>query len=125
MTLNELASKIHHVSTSKGFEPPNTSNIDQKLLLVVSEICEAQEFLRNGHDVKSEFYDSNPDDFHPHIVSKDYVEGAKPEGFGYEVADAIIRLLHICSALDLDIDTLVERKIAYNKTRPHKHGKSF
>lgn len=107
--LNDLAADIYETSTSKGFEPPTKKNIDRKLLLVVTEIAEAYEEIRDGYDLNKIYYSP---------------EG-KPEGFSVEIADAIIRLLHITYSLGIDISDVVEKKIAYNKTRPYKHGKQF
>lgn len=106
--LNDLAASIRFTSASKGFEAPSTENIHKKLLLAVSEICEAQEELRDGHDVAEVYYN-----------------GEKPEGFPVEIADAIIRLLDICGSLNIDIASVIDKKIRYNMTRPEKHGRKF
>jgi NTP pyrophosphatase (non-canonical NTP hydrolase) len=46
----------------------------------------------------------------------------KPEGVGSEFADIFIRLLDNCAAYGIDLEAEYERKIAYNRTRPVKHG---
>lgn len=46
----------------------------------------------------------------------------KPEGVGSELADVLIRLLDMADVYDLDLDFEYERKIAYNRTRPFRHG---
>lgn len=46
----------------------------------------------------------------------------KPEGVGSEFADIFIRLLDNCAAYGVDLRAEYERKIAYNRTRPIKHG---
>jgi NTP pyrophosphatase (non-canonical NTP hydrolase) len=106
--LNDLAATIRAVSASKGFAPPSTNNINEKLLLVISEICEAQNELRDGREL-TEIYQ---------------VEG-KPEGFPIEIADAIIRLLDITYSLNINISDAIELKIKYNNSRPHQHGRKF
>jgi NTP pyrophosphatase (non-canonical NTP hydrolase) len=50
---------------------------------------------------------------------------AKPEGFGSEVADVFIRLLDTCERRGIDLLAEYERKMAYNRTRPYKHGKNL
>lgn len=45
------------------------------------------------------------------------------EHFTEELADIIILCLSVAGHLGIDIDAAVRRKIAYNKTRPWKHGK--
>lgn len=49
----------------------------------------------------------------------------KPEGFGSEVADVFIRLLDTCKRRGIDLEWEYERKMAYNRTRPYKHGKNL
>jgi NTP pyrophosphatase (non-canonical NTP hydrolase) len=46
----------------------------------------------------------------------------KPEGVGSEFADIFIRLLDNCATYGIDLRAEYERKIAYNRTRPIKHG---
>lgn len=51
----------------------------------------------------------------------------KPEGFGIELADALIRQGDLAEALTqagipIDLEYCVRLKAAYNKTRPHRHG---
>ena len=125
MGLNELAADIHFTSTSKGFEPPNAENMNQKLLLAVSEICEAQEELRDGRALTEIYYEDSPALPSPSDMIYGQQFNKKPCGFPVEIADTIIRLLHIMSSIGVDIDAVVAEKIAYNKTRPDKHGRRF
>lgn len=46
----------------------------------------------------------------------------KPEGIPSELADIIIRVLDICGHLDIDIANALADKMAYNETRPYRHG---
>lgn len=46
----------------------------------------------------------------------------KPEGVGTEFADVFIRLLDYCARFDVDLEAEYERKMAYNHTRPYRHG---
>lgn len=46
----------------------------------------------------------------------------KPEGFGSEAADVLIRLLDTCKRRGVDLGAEYHRKIAFNKTRGHRHG---
>lgn len=124
--LNELAARIRFHNDAKGFTITK-ENIDQKLLLGVSEICEAHEELRDGHTFEEVYYEgmtglpfSAKFDLIPNFPSD-----KKPEGFAVEIADAIIRLLDICHATGINIDEVVELKLAYNQTRPPKHGRQF
>jgi hypothetical protein len=109
--LNDLAHRIHDISTSKGFTPPAPDNLDQKLLLVVSEVCEAQEVLRDGTPPENIWVEDD----------------GKPEGFLVECADAVIRLLHIMHAIGGPgtVQRIIENKVEYNDSREHMHGRRF
>lgn len=49
----------------------------------------------------------------------------KPEGVAVELADCIIRCLDTLHSLGVNIDEVVATKVAYNASRPHKHGKAY
>lgn len=95
---------------AQGFGQNENLHIERKLMLAAGEIHEAHEELRAGHDYHEVY--RNPG-------------SEKPEGFGIELADAVIRLLNIMSACGLDAETLIAEKHAYNLTRPFRHGKNF
>jgi NTP pyrophosphatase (non-canonical NTP hydrolase) len=46
----------------------------------------------------------------------------KPEGIPSELADVIIRVLDMCGALGIDIAAALADKMAFNETRPYRHG---
>lgn len=46
----------------------------------------------------------------------------KPEGIPSELADIIIRVTEASTEYGIDLDEEVTLKMAYNATRPHKHG---
>lgn len=46
----------------------------------------------------------------------------KPDDVASEAADVLIRLLDICDIYDIDLEKEYERKMAYNRTRPYRHG---
>lgn len=106
--LDELCTEFNEASAAKGFVTPEV-NFDQKLLLIVGEISEAQEELRKGHTPG-------------HIYTS---EGGKPEGFVIELADALIRILQLAGQAKLSLGDAVRLKATYNATRPYKHGKVF
>ena len=112
-TLNKLGHDFLVVSQEHGFTNGSESmlHVTEKLMLVVSELAEALEELRTGNEVRLVYF--KPD------------RPTKPEGFSMEIADALIRLLQLCAALEIDIDKAVALKNQYNITRPFKHGKQF
>jgi hypothetical protein len=126
--LNQLAARIAFTNREKGFGDPSLENIHTKLLLAVSEICEAQEHLRDGKLPDLVYWhrgDGGSATVGPSSSTAGVIPGDKPDGFPIEIADAIIRLLHICNALHIDIAAAIALKVKYNRTRPEKHGRQF
>lgn len=108
-TLEELIHESYHCAVEKGWwENPHEGVITEKLLLMVTEIAEATEEIRNGHEPTEVYYnDAKP---------------GKPEGFGIEIADLLIRTFDLCEHLGVDLEECLNVKMAYNRTRPHRHG---
>jgi len=103
-TLAEWSKEIHEWAKSKGWwdKPRDFSAL---LMNVHSEITEAWEEWRNNRTIHEE-----------------YVVDGKPEGIPAELADTMIRLLDLFAAFDIDIEAAMEKKMAYNRTRPIRHG---
>lgn len=49
----------------------------------------------------------------------------KPVGFMSELADIIIRVGDLAGIVGGDLEEAVKIKMAYNNTRPHKHGRAI
>ena len=104
-TLNAYRDICHANARSKGwYDGPRERNIGEQLMLVVTEVAEAMEDLRDGK------------------MSLSYDENGKPTGVPIEIADVMIRLFDLAGYLRIDIDDAVDTKIAFNETRPHRHG---
>jgi NTP pyrophosphatase (non-canonical NTP hydrolase) len=113
--LQEIAAGIWTISHDKGFHDRFTTvsftsqdgidALSTSLMLITGELVEAQNELRDGHR-----YDEI------------YFKGTKPEGFGVELADAVIRILDLALVCGLDIGDLITAKMAYNAGRPFMHG---
>ena len=71
--------------------------ITTRLMLIVSELSEALEALRERDG----------------------------DNFAEELADVAIRLGDLCGGLDIDLEKEVIRKMERNEDRPYKHGKQF
>lgn len=123
--INNLSKEIYKANKEKGFWDsreliPNVMNLlscpivdiestqkafnAQMLCLIHSEISEALEADR-----------------------KDLMDDKLPhrKGLEVELADALIRILDMAGGLGMDLGGAVEEKLAYNTTRPFKHGKQF
>lgn len=116
-----LQREIHQIALDHGWwEDDEQDNIPTKIALMHSELSEALEEFRDDH-MNIYYEEALGDD--PRLKDFSTVRAAlKPEGFGIELADAIIRILDLASRLGLDMGALVELKMEYNRGRPHKHG---
>ena len=110
MTINEMVQETHETAKSKGWwdTPPEMGTL---LALVHSEVSEALEWARRG-------------DLNTHHVTQGNADNhtIKPEGFPIELADIVIRVADICGRYDIDLERALSEKMAYNRTRPFKHG---
>jgi NTP pyrophosphatase (non-canonical NTP hydrolase) len=109
-TLDEMQAEVYVNNKAHGwYDEERTVGDDVALLHTeVSEMFEA--FRVTG---LSDATESDPGLAYP----------PKPEGFGSEVADVFIRLLDTCERRGVDLQFEYERKMAYNRTRPYRHGK--
>jgi NTP pyrophosphatase (non-canonical NTP hydrolase) len=114
--LNDLAKECYETSKSKGFyeEPPSFEN---RIALIHTEVSEAMEEFREGRAPTDYRYTG------PRVQADGTPTIPKPEGIPSEFADVIIRILDASAYYGIDIDRAVTEKMAFNKTRPHKHGK--
>jgi len=108
-TLRSRQDEIHANAVAHGWWDGVTPEkkmelIPEKLLLIITEIAEATEDYRVGS------------------MDTKLGAGGKPEGFWVEIADAVIRVLDLAGAMDVDLEHIIELKHEYNKTRPHRHG---
>lgn len=99
-----MARDIRAVNRANGFDP--TANVPQSLCLIHSEVSEALEVHRKD----------------PHAMDEKIPQH---EAMSVELADAVIRCMDLAEALDLDLAGAIVAKVAYNATRPHKHGKRY
>jgi len=114
MNLSQLQQYIHKTAKEHGWwdGKRTVDGVGMKLALVHSEVSEALEELRiYGHDLDS-----------PALREPRFSTGGKPDGFGVELADAVIRIMDLCSAMNIDLETLIKLKMSYNETRSHRHG---
>jgi len=101
--IEDLAASIADWRASKGFvtpaglvEPEDRDQMLGKLMLVVTELAEAAEAVRHND----------------------------PDNFAEELADAMIRLLDIAGTCEINIGRAINDKMAVNRGRPQRHGKT-
>lgn len=102
-TFQTMEDEIWAYLVDKGWEPVNNSHGDLCALLH-SEVTEILEAYR---------------DFE--LEDGTVGLGTKPEGVGAEMADVLIRLLHMARKYDIDLAAEYVRKMEYNRKRPYQH----
>lgn len=132
--MKNLIAQAHGTAKEKGFWDTER-NVSEMLMLIVSELAEAQEALRknhyadkaisNGlmHDMELERTD---DEFHLNKdIWKTLFQDKIKSSFEDEIADVAIRLFDLCGGLGIDLEKHIELKMKYNSMRGYKHGKAF
>lgn len=104
MHLQHIADECHNIALTKGWWENTPENyIPEKLALIHSEISEALEAYRENQLTGME-------------------DDGKPVGLDSELADAVIRIFDLSGYMGIDIEEIIKKKMAYNMTRPHRHG---
>jgi NTP pyrophosphatase (non-canonical NTP hydrolase) len=133
MTIKDLCKKAHKLAIDKGFwnfDRYSTGkkikfvlkkrNLSELLMLIVSELGEACEALRKNIRQQPEGY-YTIDNKNKLFKSKEWIK----DTFEDELADAVIRICDLAESEGIDLEWQIQKKLEYNKTRPHKHGKEF
>ena len=110
---DEVTNHLHEVAVEKGFWNPVVGDVPQQqidifmtkqLMMIVSEAVEVMEAIRKSRG---------------------------PEAIADEMADILIRTFDLYAGLvefeytNVSLDEAFEKKTAFNKTRPEKHGVKF
>lgn len=111
MQISDVMRDIRRINAEHGWSSKGKELFCEKMLLVISEISEAVEEFRNGHEL-GEVY------VRPGVVG----DPLKPEGIPIEIADAIIRLFDWCEDNNINLENAIAIKLAYNASRPFRHG---
>lgn len=92
--LNDYARQVRELADEKGFGS-GSDRIWEMLALIHTEVSEATDAYKKGESM---------------------------EDVGEELIDALIRIFHLLSALDLDSERLYQKKMAKNWARPYKYN---
>lgn len=120
--LNVLRDEAYENAKAHGFHDVNHT-VGDSMMLITTEIGEAFEAFREGAKPSEMKYEGSE--------TFESFAGAgrpsarrlhKPIGVPSELADIIIRVLDFSGEHGIDIERAVLEKMAYNKTRPFKHG---
>ncbi len=118
-SIPELIEEAHKNAVEHGWWE-GERNIGMLIALMHSELSEALEEYRNSNDrIRCLPIYYSGDEF----ISNEPTECCKkPEGLAVELADVCIRIFDFCGAYEIDLEKAIEIKMAYNKTRPYRHG---
>jgi NTP pyrophosphatase (non-canonical NTP hydrolase) len=105
-TLDDMSEKIHQTAIDKGFWPEKVDDIfiAKQLMMIVSETVEVLEAIRKDKG-KQEVADEMADIV---IRTLDLYQGLKDNGY-----------------VDVDLQSSINKKADYNKSRPERHGVKF
>lgn len=111
-SIREISEEIYEWRFGHGFYTPESLSSEKerdmmlgKLGLVVSEVAEAMEAVR--------------------MIAPDHFASAnRYREFSEELADVVIRVFDIAFSMKVDLEAEIEKKMAANRARPHRHGKA-
>lgn len=123
MNLNDLAKECFQTSKDHGFHDPPKS-VGEDIALMHSELSEALEDHRRNKAPNAYWYEDGKLHLEDTGTHRRSLEGhlLKPCGIPSEMADVIVRVLDFCGAHKIDIARAVSEKMAYNQSRPFRHG---
>lgn len=128
MNLAEMADAVREVNEANGWHDDSRTFGDEVALLhsEVSEMLE--EFREHGADARllrfegGEGFVQLPEDDPNAKRWQEAGYHGKPIGVASEAADILIRLLDTCGRYGIDLEAEFHKKLAYNRTRGHRHG---
>ncbi len=109
-SINDWTCIIHEWAKNRGWWENPDRNFSELMALIHTEVSEAFEEYRDGHEPTEVYY------------AQDKYDNWKPEGVPTELADIAIRLLDLCGFYGIDLESEIDRKMKYNMTRPYRHG---
>lgn len=150
-SLTQIQADCHRIAREHGWwTTPEDKSVPVKLALIHSEVSEALEEYRDAHpadDLAKIRYEFKATDRVPKdaVIRKafgkmyaqigdgpsfefdqttayDLGYDVKPIGFAIELADAMIRIMDLAGHLGIDLTAAITEKMAYNETRPLRHG---
>lgn len=111
ISLKSLCREAHVIAVDKGWYNP-VKSFGEMILMGHVELSEAvQEFRKPGMAANEVYY-----------TASEEPGPEKPCGVPIELADAVIRIADLCEYYEIDIEDAIQQKMAYNRTRPRRHG---
>lgn len=109
-------------AVAKGHTTNVPRPVPEHAALLHSEVSELFEAWRDGLAPYEHFYALPRNPTSTDMYDEEGNLG-KPVGIPSEVADIVIRACQFSAEYDIDLVRAIKEKMAYNKTRPFKHGR--
>lgn len=135
MNLRDLITAVGHQARKSGFRLSGfaTREVAEHVALITTEIGELYEAHRDGRLPAEHWFEYTEADGSKVVLStltrREERDGVikvvlgKPIGIASELADVVIRACDFADEHGIDLEMAIQNKIAYNATRPHKHGR--
>lgn len=113
-----LVKECKRIADEHGFTDATAA---EDIALMHSELSEALEDIRAGKPLNEMQY---KDPFSDAVLDYQRPLGTlgKPIGVPSELADVVIRVMHFCGKHGINLGKAILEKMAYNESRPFKHG---
>lgn len=118
MGINDLVKAAHANAVNKGWWDREPS-FGEVIALIHSEASEALEDHRNGRGTNEIWYENKELKTR---LNDPITPNCKPCGIPSELADIVIRVFDACGHYGIDLEQAIIEKMAYNATRPQRHG---
>ena len=132
--MKKIIDRAHATAKEKGFWDTER-NVSEMLMLIVSELAEAQEALRKNNYADKAITEGLKKDLELNHSDEEFqlnqgiwkslFEEKVKSSFEDEIADVAIRLFDLCGGMGIDLEKHIELKMKYNSLRGYKHGKAF
>lgn len=119
-TINELVQEAHANAVAKGWWEEERT-FGELIALCHSELSEALEDFRAGRKPDQMWYELKGA-IGALSANEQVTPEWKPCGIPSELADVVIRIFDMCGRYGIDLEMAIEEKMAYNATRPIRHG---
>mgnify|MGYP001159337263 FL=1 len=122
-SITQLVYEAHQNAKSKGWWDEDRS-FGEIIALIHSEASEALEDYRAGHLPTNMWYEKKIPGYGPGPMVENVQLSPewKPCGIPSELADIVIRVFDVCGRYGIDLEKAITEKMAYNATRPQRHG---
>lgn len=125
MNIEDIMAEALATATAHGFVGKTPRPIPEHVALLHEEVSELFGCWRDGFGPAEHRYEhlTSGGKYISQFPHNEEREPGKPVGIPSELADLVIRACQMAGEHGIDLVTAIQEKMAYNTTRPHKHGR--